>query len=131
MGHESVSTPKAPEAIGPYSQAVIASGGPNSWVYCSGQVALEPGKSGTLVGADVAAQTRRALQNLAAVLEAAGSGLARVVKTTVYLTDMAHFAAMNQVYAELFGANRPARATVAVAGLPKGALVEIEAIALR
>ena len=132
MGLDSVSTPNAPEAIGPYSQAVQASAGPNGWIFCSGQVALEPGKSGALVGAgDVAAQTRRALQNLAAVLEAAGSSLARVVKTTVYLTDMAHFAAMNQVYAELFGANRPARATVAVAGLPRGALVEIDAVAVR
>ena len=132
MGLKSVSTPDAPEAIGPYSQAVLASAGPNGWVFCSGQVALEPGKGGTLVGAgDVGAQTRRALQNLAAVLKEAGSSLAQVVKTTVYLTDMAHFAAMNAVYAELFGENRPARATVAVAGLPRGALVEIEAIAVR
>jgi 2-iminobutanoate/2-iminopropanoate deaminase len=127
MASESVTTAKAPEAIGPYSQAIVA----NGMVFCSGQVALEPGKSGVLLGSDVAAQTRRVLQNLAAVLEAAGSGLAKVVKTTVYLTDMGHFTAMNQVYAELFGANRPARATVAVAGLPKGALVEIDAIALR
>ncbi|HZO09303.1 MAG TPA: Rid family detoxifying hydrolase [Myxococcota bacterium] len=131
MGLQSVSTTGAPEAIGPYSQAVIASGGPNGWVFCSGQVALEPGKAGALVGADVGAQTRRALQNLSAVLEEAGSSLSRVVKTTVYLTDMANFTAMNQVYAELFGTHRPARATVAVAGLPRGALVEIEAIALR
>lgn len=127
MPVESVSTSKAPEAIGPYSQAIVA----NGFVFCSGQVALEPGRGGALVGSDVAAQTKRALSNLAAVLEAAGSGLARVVKTTVYLADMAHFPAMNQVYAECFGATRPARATVAVAGLPKGALVEIEAIALR
>ena len=125
---ESVSTPEAPEAIGPYSQAIVA----NGLVFCSGQVGLEPGKSGALVGAgDVAAQTRRAVQNLAAVLEAAGSGLQKVVKTTVYLTDMQHFAAMNQVYAELFASHKPARATVAVAALPRAALVEIEAIALR
>ena len=122
-----VATPKAPDAIGPYSQAIVAGG----LVFCSGQVALEAGGGGQLVGADVAAQTRQALANLRAVLDAAGTSLAKVVKTTVYLTDMAHFAAMNQVYADHFGATRPARATVAVAGLPKGALVEIEAIALR
>jgi 2-iminobutanoate/2-iminopropanoate deaminase len=131
MGLESVSTPQAPEAIGPYSQAMKASAGPNGWIFCSGQVALDPGKPGTLVGTEVGEQTRRALQNLAAVLEASGSGLQRVVKTTVFLTDMAHFAAMNAVYAELFGTHRPARSTVAVAGLPRGALVEIDAIAVR
>jgi len=130
MGLEFVTTAQAPEAIGPYSQAVVA----NGFVFCSGQVALEPGpgrSSSPLVGVDVAAQTRRALLNLAAVLESAGSSLAKVVKTTVFLTDMQHFAAMNQVYAELFGAHKPARATVAVAALPRGALVEIEAIAVR
>jgi len=127
MEPEPITSPQAPDAIGPYSQAVAAGG----LVFCSGQVALEPGRSGALAGGDVAAQTRRALQNLAAVLAAAGTGLPKVVKTTVYLTDMGHFAAMNQVYAEFFGASRPARATVAVAALPKGALVEIDAIAVR
>lgn len=125
---EHVASPHAPDAIGPYSQAIVA----NGFVFCSGQVALEPGSSGTLVGVgDVAAQTRRVFDNLAAVLAAAGVTLGHVVKTTVFLTDMANFAAMNQVYAERFGSHRPARATVAVAGLPKGALVEIEAIAVR
>jgi 2-iminobutanoate/2-iminopropanoate deaminase len=124
---EIVATDGAPSAIGPYSQAIVA----NGFVFCSGQVALEPGSSGRFEAGDVAAQTRRALANLGAILEKSGSGRARVVKTTVYLTTMDHFAAMNAVYAEFFGAHRPARATVAVAGLPKGALVEIEAIAMR
>ena len=127
MDPSSVASPKAPEAIGPYSQAIVA----NGMVFCSGQVALEPGRSGQLVGSDVATQTKRTLQNLAAVLEAAGTSLGKVVKTTVYLTDMANFAAMNQVYAEAFGTHRPARATVAVVALPRGALVEIDAIAVR
>ena len=129
MGGEairSVATEQAPQAIGPYSQAIVAGG----FVWCSGQVALEPGASGKLDGGDVAAQTRRALKNLSAVLAAAGSAPDRVVKTTVFLTTMDHFPGMNQVYAEFFGAHRPARATVAVAALPKGALVEIEAIAM-
>jgi len=124
---EPVATAAAPEAIGPYSQAIVAGG----LVFCSGQVALEPGAGGKLVGRDVAEQTKQVLANLAAVLAAAGSSLQKVVKTTVWLTDMAHFAAMNQVYAERFGAHRPARATVAVVALPKGALVEIEAVAVR
>jgi 2-iminobutanoate/2-iminopropanoate deaminase len=123
---QSVATEQAPQAIGPYSQAIVAGG----LVFCSGQVALEPGASGKLEGSDVAAQTRRALKNLAAVLAAAGSGPDRVVKTTVFLTSMDHFPGMNQVYAEFFGTHRPARATVAMTALPKGALVEIEAIAL-
>ena len=122
----SVASDGAPQAIGPYSQAIVA----NGLVFCSGQVALEPGASGKLEGGDVAGQTRRALRNLAAVLAAAGSAPDQVVKTTVFLTTMDHFAGMNQVYAEFFGTHRPARATVAVAALPKGALVEIEAIAL-
>lgn len=125
---EQVATLHAPAAIGPYSQALVS----HNLVFCSGQVALEPGEGGQLQGgSDVAEQTRRVLDNLAAVLRAAGSSLHQVVKTTVYLTDMAHFAAMNQVYAERFGNHRPARATVAVAGLPKGALVEIDAVAVR
>jgi 2-iminobutanoate/2-iminopropanoate deaminase len=127
MATEIVATEGAPNAIGPYSQAIVA----NGFVYCSGQVALEPGAGGKFEGGDVAAQTRRALKNLGAILEKAGSAPGKVVKTTVFLTTMDHFAAMNAVYAEFFGSHRPARATVAVAGLPKGALVEIEAIAVR
>jgi 2-iminobutanoate/2-iminopropanoate deaminase len=125
-GIRSVATEQAPSAIGPYSQALVS----NGLVFCSGQVALEPGASGKLEAGDVAAQTRRALKNLGAVLAAAGSSPDHVVKTTVFLTTMDHFTGMNQVYAAFFGAHRPARATVAVAALPKGALVEIEAIAL-
>ena len=127
MALEPVATERAPDAIGPYSQAIVAQG----LVFCSGQVALAAGASGVFTGGDVAAQTRQALANLAEVLAAAGSGLQKVVKTTVFLTDMRDFAAMNQVYGERFGGHRPARATVAVAALPKGALVEIEAIAVR
>lgn len=128
MSIEHVHSPHAPEAIGPYSQAIVA----NGVVYCSGQVALPAGKGGELVGAgEVAAQTHQVLDNLAAVLAAAGSSLGMVVKTTVYLVDMAHFAAMNEVYAQKFGHHRPARATIAVKALPKGALVEIDAIAMR
>lgn len=116
----------APAAIGPYSQAVVAAG----LVHCSGQIALDP-KGGELVGRDVAAQTERALANLKAVLEEAGSGLERVLKCNVYLVDMADFAAMNAVYARAFpGDAPPARATVAVAALPKGARVEIDCVAL-
>ena len=124
-GIRSVATELAPRAIGPYSQAVSRAAR-----LLLGQVALEPGASGKLDPGDVAAQTRRALENLRAVLAAAGSAPDQVVKTTVFLTTMDHFAGMNQVYSEFFGAHRPARATVAVAALPKGALVEIEAIAL-
>jgi 2-iminobutanoate/2-iminopropanoate deaminase len=119
-----VSTNRAPAAIGPYSQAVVAGG----FVFCSGQVALDPA-TGQFLGGNVAEQTRRALANLGEVLVAAGATPADVVRTTVYLTTMDDFAAMNEVYAHFFGAARPARATVAVAGLPKGARVEIDAIA--
>jgi 2-iminobutanoate/2-iminopropanoate deaminase len=115
---------EAPKAIGPYSQGIKAGG----FVFVSGQVALDP-KTGALVGSDVAAQTERVLKNLQAVVEAAGSDLERVVKATVYLRTMADFAAMNEVYAKYFKSEPPARATVAVAGLPKDALVEIDVIA--
>jgi 2-iminobutanoate/2-iminopropanoate deaminase len=126
-----VSTPAAPAAIGPYSQAVIA----GDLVFCSGQIPMDPA-TGALVGVggdtrDVSAQARQALANLAAVLEAAGSGLHKVVRATVYLTDMGDFAAVNAVYAEAFGDWRPARAAVEVAGLPRGVDVEIDAIATR
>jgi 2-iminobutanoate/2-iminopropanoate deaminase len=126
MQRERISTTDAPGAIGPYSQA-IASG---AFVFCSGQVPLEPA-SGALIEGDVRTQTRRALENLGGVLNAAGSSLAQVVKTTVFLVSMSDFAAMNEVYAEFFPGDPPARSTIAVAELPKGARVEIEAIALR
>ena len=119
-----VESNEAPKAIGPYSQGIKAGG----FIFVSGQVALDP-KTGALVGSDVAAQTERVLQNLQAVVEAAGSDFDRVVKTTVYLRSMADFAAMNEVYKRYFKNEPPARATVAVAGLPKDALVEIDVIA--
>lgn len=119
-----VETDRAPAAIGPYAQAVTVDG----WIFCSGQIPLDPA-SGEMVSGDVAAQTELVLANLAAVLEAAGASLSRVVKTTVFLSDMGHFAAMNEVYARHFGDHRPARATVAAAGLPKGVDVEIECVA--
>ena len=121
-----VATDKAPKAIGPYSQAIVS----DDTVYTAGQVALDP-KTGELVGATVAEQTEQVFQNLTAVLAAAGSSLGQVVKTTVYLADMADFGAMNEVYARHFGGHRPARSTVQAAGLPKGARVEIDAIAIR
>jgi 2-iminobutanoate/2-iminopropanoate deaminase len=125
MSKSVVTTTNAPEAIGPYSQAIAAAG----VVYCSGQVPLDP-VSGDLVGATVAEQTRRCLENLGAVLEAAGTSLDRVVKVTAYLADMGDFPEFNDVYGSFFAAEPPARATVGVAGLPKGALVEVECIAL-
>jgi len=121
-----LATPSAPAAIGPYSQAIVAGG----FVHCSGQIALDPA-TGALVPGDVSAQAERVLANLAAVLAAAGSSLARAVKCTVYLKNMSDFAAVNAVYARHFpGDSPPARATVAVAELPKGALVEIDCTAL-
>lgn len=117
---------KAPKAIGPYSVA-IESGG---FVFCAGQTGIDPA-TGDLVSADLEAQTRQVLTNLSNVLEAAGSGLDKVVKTTVFLRDMADFPRMNAIYAEYFPSNPPARSTIAVAGLPKGGIVEIEAIALK
>ena len=120
----------APKAIGPYSQAqVVRLHGGNRMVFTSGQIALDP-KSGELVDGDIAKQTERVFLNLAAVLRGAGLGFADVVKTTVYLTDMADFQAMNQVYARHFPAEPPARTTIAAAGLPKGARVEIDAVAV-
>ena len=112
----------APAAVGPYSHAVRTGG----LLFCSGQVAL---KDGALVGDDVAAQTRQVFENVRAVLAAADADLSDVVKTTVFLASMDDFGAMNEVYAEAFGDHRPARSTVAVAGLPVGALVEVEVIA--
>ena len=119
-----VATEGAPKAIGPYSQGIKV----NGFVFTAGQVALDP-KSGELVAGGISKQTGRALENLSAILTAAGSSLSQVVKTTVFLVDMADFAAMNEVYGRAFGSHRPARSTVAVAALPRGARVEIEAIA--
>ena len=124
-GKKIISTEKAPKAIGPYSQAIRIEG----LVYSAGQIGLNPATM-EIVEGGIEAQTRQVLTNLKAVLEAAGSGLNYVIKTTVFLKDMNDFAAMNTIYAESFPENPPARSTVAVAGLPKGGLVEIEVIAL-
>lgn len=121
---DTISTKEAPAAVGPYAQAVRAGG----FLFASGQIGLDP-ETGRMVEGGVEAETRRALRNLAAVLEAGGSGLGRVLRATVYLADMRDFAAMNGVYADAFGEHRPARACVEVGGLPKGARVEIDAIA--
>ena len=121
---QAIATDQAPKAIGPYSQAITA----GSLLYCSGQIPLDPA-TGALVQGDLAAQTRRVLDNVGAILAAAGTGFDRVVKTTVFLADMNDFAAMNEVYATYFTSPAPARSTVAAAGLPKGARIEIEVIA--
>lgn len=120
----SIHTDQAPGAIGPYSQAVMVDG----WVFCSGQIPIDPA-TGELVEGDIGKQTDQVLKNLAAVLDAAGGSLSRVVKTTVFLQDMGDFGGMNEVYAQHFGDHRPARAAVAVRTLPKNVGVEIEAIA--
>lgn len=125
MQRTQISTNNAPAAIGPYSQAIRF----GQFVFASGQAALDPA-SGELVGEDIQAQTHRTLQNLQAVLTSAGTSLANVVKTTVFLVRMSDFQAMNAVYATYFGEPPPARSTVAVAELPRKALVEIECIAL-
>ncbi len=121
---KTVATEHAPRAIGPYSQAVIS----NGFVFLSGQIPLDPATN-QLVEGGIAGQTERVLENLKAVLEASGSSLERVVKTTVYLKDLGEFAAMNEVYARYFGEHPPARATVEVARLPRDVRVEIDAIA--
>ncbi len=122
---ETISTEKAPGAIGPYSQAIKA----GNIVFCSGQIPIDPA-TGEFVSNDVAEQTRQVLINLTAVLEAAGTDLSNVVKTTVFLADMNDFTAMNEVYAEFFSENKPARATVQAARLPRDARVEIDCIAV-
>lgn len=122
---KTVHTDRAPQAIGPYSQAVRA----GNLVFASGQVALDPA-TGELVPGGVAEQTEQVLRNLTEVLTAAGTGLNRVIKTSVFLADMGDFAAMNEVYARFFSNEPPARSTVAAAGLPRNARVEIDAIAL-
>ena len=121
-----VSTATAPAAVGPYSQAIVA----GSLVFVSGQIPLVPG-SADFAGPDIVAQTRQCLKNIEAILAAEGLTLKQVVKTTVLMQDLGEFAAMNQVYAEVFGEHKPARATFQVAALPKAAKVEIEAIASR
>ena len=122
---KSVATNNAPQAIGPYSQAIITS----NLVFCSGQIPLDPATM-EIVGESITEQTNRVFQNLSGLLEAAGSNLGQVVKTTVYLKNMSDFAAMNEEYARHFGDHRPARAAVEVARLPKDVLVEIDAIAV-
>ncbi len=122
---EVIATKDAPQAIGPYSQAIKAGG----LVFCSGQIAIDPASS-AIVSGGVAQQTERVLQNLSRVLQAAGSGLDRVVKTTVFLKNMSDFAAMNEVYGRYFTSAPPARSTVEVARLPKDVLVEIDVIAV-
>ena len=129
MQHHIVRTAEAPAAIGPYSQAVVVPVGDRRMIFCSGQIAIDPA-TGAVVDGDVGVQTQRVLDNLAAVLAAAGARLADVVKTTVYLAAMDDFPAMNAVYAERFMTDAPARATVAAAGLPKNVKVEIDAIAV-
>lgn len=124
---ETIATDGAPKAIGPYSQAIVA----GDLVFCAGQGAIDPATGAAVGGGDLRAETERTLANLIAVLEAAGSDLAHVVKTTVFLIDMADFTTMNEVYAKHFGAHRPARSTVAVAALPRGLRVEIECVAIR
>jgi len=119
-----ISTERAPKAIGPYSQAVVS----NGWAFLSGQIPLDPVTNQIITG-DIAAQTERVLENLKSVLEAAGSSLDRVVKTTVYLKDMGEFAKMNEVYGRYFASNAPARATVEAARLPRDVSVEIDCIA--
>lgn len=125
MSREIVQSDKAPKAIGPYAQAIRA----NGFVYTSGQIAVTP-ESGEIVDGGIKAQTRQVFENLAAVLQAAGTSVDQAVKATVFLRYMSDFAAMNEVYAEYLGGATPARSTVAVGELPRGALVEIDLVAL-
>lgn len=121
-----ISTNKAPQAIGPYSQAVEC----NNFIFCSGQIALDP-KSGEMVEGGIENQTKRVMENLKAAAEAAGSGMDKVLKTTIYLTDLSNFQIVNEIYGSYFKENPPARATVEVKSLPKGAQVEIEMICFK
>ncbi|HSF57392.1 MAG TPA: RidA family protein [Candidatus Binatia bacterium] len=125
MTPEAVQTDNAPKAIGPYEQAIKA----NGFLYTAGQIPIDS-KTGNFVEGGIAAQTRQVLENLKAVLEAGGSSLDRVIKATVFLKSMADFAAMNEVYGQYLGGAKPARSTVAVAELPRGALIEIDFVAL-
>jgi 2-iminobutanoate/2-iminopropanoate deaminase len=126
MANQIISTEQAPKAIGPYSQAVVA----GNLVFTSGQIPLDP-KTQQLVDGDIKAQTERVMQNLAAVLEAAGVGFSDVVKASIFVADLADFAAVNEIYGKRFPANPPARSTVQVAALPKGARVEIDLVAIK
>jgi 2-iminobutanoate/2-iminopropanoate deaminase len=126
--HEVIQTDRGPAAIGPYSQAIKLPLGDRTLVFVAGQIALDP-QTGELTGGSVAEQAHRAMKNAAAILEAAGSGLDRVVKTTIFLASMDDFAEVNEAYGSYFRAAPPARSTVAVGGLPKGVDVEIEVIA--
>ena len=124
--HQAITTADAPAPVGPYNQAVQA----GKWLYCSGQIPLDPATGAMVGGGDVEAETRQVLRNLKAVLSAAGTEAAKVVRTTVYLVDLADFQAVNAIYAEMFGSGvSPARACVQVAALPKGSKVEIDCIA--
>lgn len=125
QSREAISTPNAPKAIGPYSQAIKA----NGFVFISGQVCFDPA-TGNLISGGIQEQTEQVIKNLSAILQAAGSGLDKVVKTTVYLKNMAEFAQMNEVYAKFFPSPPPARSTVEVARLPKDVSVKIDVIAL-
>lgn len=129
MSHSTVRTGEAPAAIGPYSQAVTVPVGDRKMIFCSGQIPLDPA-TGALVNSDIETQTRRVLDNLGAVLAAAGAGFADIVKTTIFLASMDDFAKVNAVYGERFPSDPPARSTVQAARLPRDARVEIEAIAV-
>jgi len=129
MTKRTVSSPGAPSAIGPYSQAVHVEGPSGGMLFCSGQIALDPA-TGELVQGDAALQAERVMENLGAVLSAAGLDFEHVVKTTIFLVDLADFTRVNEVYGRRFGGALPARSTVQVAALPRGARVEIEAIAV-
>ncbi len=129
MQRNIVKTAEAPSAIGPYSQAVVVPMGDRKMVFCSGQIALDPA-TGEMVKDDIALQARQVMKNLGAVLKAGGAGFGDVVKTTIFLSTMSDFAAVNAIYGEYFPKEPPARETVAAAGLPRGAWVEISAIAV-
>jgi len=124
MKREVIRSDKAPKAIGPYEQALKVDG----WVFTSGQIALDP-TTGAMVEGGIGAQTRQVLENLRSVLEAAGTSMSRVVKTTVYMTNLGDFQKMNEIYAEYFPLGKPARSTVGVAALPRGAMIEIDVVA--
>ncbi len=128
MTRQVVATPHAPKAIGPYSQGVVVEGGRT--LYTAGQIAMDPSTGEIVGGGDVAAQTERVMHNLAAVLEAAGMRFEHVVRAGIYIVNMSDFAAVNEIYAKRFTTTPPARSTVQIAGLPRGALVEIDLVAV-
>ena len=130
MARDVIQTDKAPKAIGPYSQAVVANAASNGTVFLSGQIPLDPA-TGEMVPGDVSAQTEQVMKNLSAVLAAAGCTFANVVRCGIFLTDLADFGKVNEIYAKYFPANPPSRSTVQVVALPRGARVEIDCIAVR